>query len=79
MTMGMMWLEQDSKKTLEQIVKEGVEYYQKKYKKTPKYCYVSSSYSEQEVENIIIKPYISILSKNFWFTIDEIQRGKSYE
>jgi len=76
-TTGMMWFEPDNKKDIVQIVKEGIKYYQKKYNKTPKYCYASVNYPEQEIENIIIKPYSYILPKNFWFTAGEIKQGKS--
>ena len=40
MKIGMLWYDNDPKKTLEAKIQGAVEYYAKKYGKTPNLCYV---------------------------------------
>lgn len=73
MTVGMMWLELDTKKTTNQIIDEAVKYYENKYGKKANCCIVNPKTIAEEFQygNIGVKISKSILSFHYWIGRDQ--------
>lgn len=69
---GIMWFENDIKKSLEFIVNELFEYNKVKYNKKGNVCYVNPKIliDEIEINGIKIKPWKSILPNHYWMVIE---------
>lgn len=51
MNFGMLWFDNNPRKTLAEIIDEASTYYQKKYKLTPNKCFVNPSMLSNEDKN----------------------------
>ena len=75
MIRGMLWYD-GSKDDLNKRVQRAVEYYQKKYEKTPDTCHVHlSELTEQtQMGNILVIPHKGILQRTLWLGVEEKEK-----
>jgi hypothetical protein len=68
MNVGMLWLDNDTKRPLEEKVQRAVEYYQEKYGRVPELCLVNPGIlaEKQQVGRIEVEPLRTILPHHFW-------------
>jgi hypothetical protein len=68
MNIGMLWLDDDTKRPLEEKVQRAVEYYQEKYGRVPELCLVNPGMlaQKQQVGWIEVEPLRTILPHHFW-------------
>jgi hypothetical protein len=68
MRIGMMWLDTDSKRSLEEKVNRAAEYYRDKYGRLPELCLVNSRLieSEKKVGRVVVQPAKAVLPGHFW-------------
>lgn len=68
MNVGMLWLDDDGKRTLEEKVNRAVEYYLEKYGRMPEMCLVNKGMlpAEKQVGNVSVQPFTNILPHHFW-------------
>jgi len=68
MNIGMMWLDNDKRLSLEEKVQRAAEYYHHKYGLRPDLCLVNKSMLEQEKQmgRIEVRPVINVLPNHFW-------------
>ena len=79
MNTGMLWFDDDPASTLEKKIIKAVNYYQKKYGRSPDLCLVhpamlGNNDRRVKIEKITIRPYGSILPGHFWIGIEH-QKG----
>ncbi len=70
---GMLWYD-NSPTTLHAKIIKAVEYYQRKYGRTPDLCLVHPSMLKNESlenEKITIRPYRSVLPNHIWIGIED--------
>ena len=70
---GMLWFNNDKVMTLEQKIKQAVDYYQKKYGRVPDLCLVHPSMMEgQTLSNkLTVRPYRPVLPGHIWIGIED--------
>jgi hypothetical protein len=68
MNVGMLWLDTDQIRPLDEKVTRAAEYYQEKYGRTPEVCYVNTAMLKEEtnVGRIEVKPIKSVHRHHFW-------------
>lgn len=68
MNVGMLWLDNDSKRPLEEKVLRAVEYYEQKYGCSPELCLVNPSTlaQKEEVGRVEVRPLRTVLPHHFW-------------
>ena len=68
MNTGMMWLDVDAKRPLNEKVERAAEYYKTKYGKKPNLCFVNPQTVEEEtkVGKIVVRPVNNIMRYHFW-------------
>ncbi|MBK8905989.1 MAG: hypothetical protein IPM53_32725 [Anaerolineaceae bacterium] len=68
MNVGMLWLDDDRSRSLEEKVSRAVEYYQEKYGRFPDTCLVNSTMlkDETKVGKVNVQPIANILPHHFW-------------
>jgi hypothetical protein len=68
MNVGMLWLDADSKRSLEEKVRRAADYYCDKYGRLPELCLINSKMSEFEgnVGRIEVKGAETVLPYHFW-------------
>ena len=68
MNVGMLWLDDDAKRPLEEKVTRAVEYYEQKYGQLPELCLVNPAMLTQkrEMGPIEIRPLRTVLLHHFW-------------
>jgi hypothetical protein len=68
MKIGMMWLDTDNKRSLEEKVRRAAEYYRDKYGRLPELCLVNERLleDEQKVGRIMVQPAKAVLPGHFW-------------
>mgnify|MGYP007059447595 CR=1 FL=1 len=68
MNVGMLWLDDDRHRSLEEKVDRAVAYYQEKYGRMPEMCLVNSQMltDEKRIGNISIQPTANVLPHHFW-------------
>jgi len=68
MQVGMLWLDTDRKRSLDEKVQRAAEYYQEKYGLMPDLCLVNSRVidDEKKVGHVKIEPAKSVLPDHFW-------------
>ncbi len=68
MKIGMMWLDTDKQRTLEEKVRRAAEYYRDKYGRFPELCLVNSRLlkDEKKVGRVKIQPAAAVLPGHFW-------------
>jgi hypothetical protein len=68
MKIGMMWLDTDSHRTLEEKVTRAADYYREKYGRFPELCLVNSRLldDERKVGRVVVQPARSVSPGHFW-------------
>jgi len=68
MKIGMMWLDIDKQRTLDEKVKRAAEYYRDKYGRFPELCLVNERLIEDEkkVGRVVVQPAKAVLPGHFW-------------
>ncbi|MCA9953469.1 MAG: hypothetical protein H6657_18900 [Ardenticatenaceae bacterium] len=68
MNVGMLWLDDDRSRSLEEKVSRAVEYYQEKYGRFPDTCLVNTTMlkDETKVGKVNVQPIANILPHHFW-------------
>lgn len=68
MNVGMLWLDDDRSRSLEEKVLRAVEYYREKYGRFPDTCLVNSTMlkDETKVGKVNVQPLANILPHHFW-------------
>ena len=68
MNIGMLWLDADQVRSLDDKVTRAAEYYQEKYGRSPELCYVNNKLltEERSVGQIEIRPTKSVQVNHFW-------------
>ena len=68
MNVGMLWLDDDRHRTLDEKVMRAVDYYREKYGRSPELCLVNQKMLSEEktVGKIIVQPQAAILPHHFW-------------
>lgn len=70
---GMLWFD-DSKTELNVKIQNAVDYYRKKYGRTPDLCLIHPSMLKDETykeEKITIRPYRPVLPGHIWIGIED--------
>ncbi|MDX1438065.1 MAG: hypothetical protein R3335_14735 [Anaerolineales bacterium] len=77
MNIGMLWYDNDPKKSLGDKVDQAATYYQDKYGKSPDLCFVHPSMESEEGQagTVEIRSSGSVLPNYFWIGVD----GKAEE
>ena len=67
MNVGMLWLDDDRTRSLEEKVSRAVEYYREKYGRMPELCLVNTTMipEETKVGKILVQPQSVILPHHF--------------
>lgn len=68
MKVGMMWLDTDKKRTLEEKVKRAADYYRDKYGRFPELCLVNERLlnDKKKVGRVMVRPEKAVLPGHFW-------------
>jgi hypothetical protein len=68
MKIGMMWLDTDKRRTLEEKVRRAAEYYKDKYGRFPELCLVNEKLIEDEKKfgRVVVQPAKAVLPGHFW-------------
>jgi hypothetical protein len=68
MNVGMLWLDDDRNRSLDEKVSRAVEYYLEKYGRIPELCLVNSKSlsGETQVGQVSVLPLSTILPHHFW-------------
>ena len=68
MNVGMLWLDDDKKRSLEEKVDRAVEYYREKYGRMPEMCLVNKEMlaEEKKIGKVSVQPWTAILPHHFW-------------
>jgi hypothetical protein len=68
MNVGMLWLDDDRNRSLEEKVSRAVEYYREKYGRMPEMCLVNKEMlsAEKLVGKVNVQPIANILPHHFW-------------
>ncbi len=68
MEIGMMWLDTDKKRSLEEKVRMASEHYRDKYGRFPELCLVNTRILEDEkkVGRVMVQPAKAVLPGHFW-------------
>jgi hypothetical protein len=71
MKIGMLWLDDDKRRSLEEKVSRAAEFYENKYGQIPNRCYVNINLltEEREVGHLWVKPAVNVLPHHFWIGI----------
>ena len=69
MKAGMLWLDADARRTLDEKVQRAVEYYRQKYGSTPDLCLVNTATfpeEERSVGEVKVQRARTVLPPHFW-------------
>lgn len=69
MDIGMLWLDDDGRRSFEEKVTRAADYYQEKYGRFPELCLVNSkmlSAENKKVGRIDVQPTQTVLPHHFW-------------
>lgn len=77
MNVGMLWLDDDQKRPLQEKIKRAAEYYRRKYGRPPNCCLVTSELIQDEmtVGEVSVRPSTTILEHHFWVGIEREENG----
>lgn len=72
MNTGMLWFD-NSERTLKQKIADAVEYYKKKYGKSPNLVLIHPSVLEEDlnVDDATVRPYRPVLPGHIWIGIED--------
>lgn len=76
---GMLWFD-NSQSTLVVKIQKAVDYYRKKYGRTPDLCLVHPSMLEKEqtaleINQVTVRPYRPVLPGHIWIGIEDVQEA----
>ncbi len=68
MDVGMLWLDDDKRMTLDDKIRRAADYYRQKYGQSPNLCLVNKAAleNEKQVGPIEVKPVGHVLPHHFW-------------
>lgn len=68
MNTGLMWLDTDRKRSLEDKVKRAADHYREKYGRFPELCLVNSGLltEDRKVGRVLVQPSKTVLPGHFW-------------
>ena len=68
MNVGMLWLDTDRKRSLDEKVQRAAEYYEDKYGRLPDFCFVNSNLIEEakKVGPVQVEAARTVLPDHFW-------------
>ncbi len=68
MNVGMLWLDDDKQRPLEEKVTRAADYYREKYGRLPELCLVNPKMlaEEKEVGRVQVQPKNTVLPHHFW-------------
>lgn len=71
METGMLWRDDDQRRTLEEKIERAVHYYKQKYGRTPNMCFVNQTTLAEDLEigKLLVKPAKNILPQHFWIGV----------
>ena len=72
MKTGMLWLDDDKKRSLEEKVQRAVDYYREKYGQMPELCLVNQRTVSEAVKvgSVLVRPATNVLPSHFWLGIE---------
>lgn len=72
MNVGMLWLDDDRHRSLDEKVNRAVEYYRDKYGRMPEMCLVNKGMlaTEKRVGKVSVQPIANILPHHFWLGME---------
>ena len=77
MHVGMLWFPTDKTLTLTQKIRQAMDYYTKKYGRTPDLCLVHPSMMEVDqnvqIQGLTVRPYRPVLAGHIWIGIEDKQ------
>ncbi len=73
---GMLWFDDDPRTTLSVKIQKAMEYYSKKFGRTPDLCLVNPSMLENgqkqfELGKLIIRPYQPVMPGHLWIGVED--------
>lgn len=73
---GMLWFDNDPRTTLSVKIQKAMDYYSKKFGRTPDLCLVHPSMLESgqkksELGNIVIRPYRPVMPGHLWIGVED--------
>jgi hypothetical protein len=68
MDVGMLWLDADSQRTIEEKVERAADYYRQKYGSAPDLCLVNKGMlaEERQIGLVQVQPAGNVLVHHFW-------------
>ena len=71
MQIGMLWLDDDKKRSFDEKVRRAVDYYQDKYGRLPDLCFVNKAMLPQEkrVGKVNVHPANHVMQHHFWLGV----------
>ena len=76
MRVGMLWLDDSPKRSLDEKVRRAAAYYRQKYGQRPNLCYVHPAMLPEgplEVDGVAVRPLKDILPQHLWLGVAEVQ------
>ena len=74
MDTGMLWYDDDKKRTMDEKIRRAVDYYQEKYGRMPNLCLINPNLAAngdgQTLEMIELRTANNVLPHHFWVGID---------
>lgn len=72
MNIGMMWLDDDKRRSLEEKVQRAAEHYREKYGCFPELCFVNKGVvaEDRKVGKLLVKPALTVMPYHFWLGMD---------
>ncbi len=74
MRVGMLWFDDDKKRTLAEKVERAVTYYAEKYRTTPSVCYVNPAALEDtkpKENGVAVRAAATVRPNHFWVGVEE--------
>jgi hypothetical protein len=69
---GMLWFDNDKKRTLSEKIRRAADYFNKKYGRVPNVCFVNKKVTEAvDLPGIKVRPTRSILPNHFLVGMEE--------
>ena len=75
MKIGMLWLDDDRRRSLEEKVRRAAEFYENKYGQSPNRCYVNDTMlaEERKVGHLWVRPAANVLPHHFWIGVQRLE------
>ena len=74
MDVGMLWLDDDKKSSLDEKIRKAADYYLDKYGQMPDICLVNQAMlaKEKKVDAIQVQPAHNVLPNHFWVGVKAV-------